>query len=598
MLTSKLLAYYQKELAYLKTKGAHFAHRFPKVAHRLGISDGLSEDPHVERLIESFALLCANVQQRLDEDMPEVTHALLTTLAPQFLHQLPSVCIIQMKPDARAVSMTAKSLINSGTELYSRPVEGHPCRFRTVFPLELLPITLLHAQIKQNESNMSWRLRLHFNVWPKAHIAGETLRFYLNGTTPMVNVLYTLLCSEVHSTTIELADRYFSPNSCCVTPVGFSQGESLLAANTAISPAHTLLQEYFWFQRKFHFIDIRLPEDFAVIGEASFTLEFLFRDSPNLKYLESMAELVDADFFKLGCSPAINLFSQRAEPVVLNDSTLEYPVIPDVRYQSYFEVWAIDSVLALRKQGNEMSALPILPLFGIDHSLREAQKDIWWQAIQRESILDQGISSDWFIAFSDRFERLSTPDCDMIRLNLTCTNRNLPIQLINGDPDGDFESTLPLAGVKISALTRPTAPVRPLQEQAMCWRLISQLALNHQLLSGAEGTRVLKETLTLYSLNRANERLINLIEQIKVKPIMARLVAVDPRSMARGVEISIMFFREASLETEYFLLCQFLDHFLALYAPVNSFSQVVTSIESQESFTRRWPIRAGRLLWL
>ena len=91
MLTSKLLAYYQKELAYLKTKGAHFALRFPKIARRLGMSAGLSEDPHVERLIESFALLCANVQQRLDEDMPEVTHALFTELAPQFLRQLPSV---------------------------------------------------------------------------------------------------------------------------------------------------------------------------------------------------------------------------------------------------------------------------------------------------------------------------------------------------------------------------------------------------------------------------------------------------------------------------------------------------------------------------
>ncbi|MCE9881774.1 type VI secretion system baseplate subunit TssF, partial [Hafnia paralvei] len=71
-----------------------------------------------------------------------------------------------------------------------------------------------------------------------------------------------------------------------------------------------------------------------------------------------------------------------------------------------------------------------------------------------------------------------------------------------------------------------------------------------------------------------------------------------PRSVARGVEISIIFAREASQEAEYFLLCQFLDHFLALYAPVNSFSQVVTSIVSNDATLRRWPIRAGRLLWL
>lgn len=598
MLTSKLLAYYQKELAYLKTKGAHFALRFPKIARRLGISEGLSEDPHVERLIESFALLCANVQQRLDEDMPEVTHALFTALAPQFLRQLPSVCIIQMKPDSRAAAMTAKSLVEAGTELYSRPVEGQACRFRTVFPLSLFPMTLEQAQINQNENDMSWRLQLRFTVWPKARVEEDTLRFYLNGATPVVNVLYTLLCSEVSSASVSVDGRAISLSKGNITPVGFAQDESLLGANTAISPAHSLLQEYFWFQKKFHFIDIRLPEAFSAVGQTSFTLDFLFNACPSVKYLESMANLIDSDFFKLGCSPAINLFSQRAEPITLNDSTLEYPVIPDVRYQSYLEVWAIDSVLALHKQGNEMISQPILPLFGIDHSQRESQMDAWWQAILRESVLDQGVSVDWFIAFSDRYEKLSAPQCDMVRLNLTCTNHNLPAHLINGDPNGDFESTLPLAGIKISALTRPTAPIRPQQEQAMRWRLISQLALNHQLLSGPEGLRVLKETLTLYSLNPANERLIDLISQIEVKPIMARLTAADPRSVARGVEISIVFAREASQEAEYFLLCQFLDHFLALYAPVNSFSQVVTSTVSNDATLRRWPIRAGRLLWL
>lgn len=598
MLTSKLLMYYQKELAYLKTKGAYFAQRFPKIARRLGISEGLSEDPHVERLIESFALLCAKVQHRLDEDMPEVTNALLTALAPQFLRQLPSVCIVQMMPDAKAQSITAKNLINTGTEIYSHPIEGQSCRYRTVFALVLYPMTLKHAQIKQNESDMSWSLQLHFYVWPKALIEEETLRFYLNGTAPVVNLLYALLCGEVQSVTVEWDGKSIPLGQDSITPVGFAQGESLFGADSAISPAHILLQEYFWFQKKFHFIDIHLPKHFSISGEASFTLKFLFRDCPGVKSLERIATLVDTDVFKLSCAPAINLFSQRAEPVVLNDSKLEYPIIPDVRHQSSLEVWAVDSVMALRKADNEMITQPILPLFGIDHLPHDPQMDVWWQAIQRENTLDHGVSSDWFIAFSDRFERLSTPDTDMVVLNLTCTNRNLPLQLINGDPNGDFESSLPLAGIRISALTRPTAPVRLQWEQATRWRLISQLALNHQLLSGDDGLRVLKETLCLYTVNETNERLINLISQIAVEPMMARLNSDNPRSMARGVEIRIVFAPQTSQEQEYFLFCQLLDHFLALYAPVNSFSQLVTSIDSLASSVRRWPIRSGRLLWL
>lgn len=598
MLTRKLISYYQKELAYLKTKGADFAVRFPKIARRLGIADGVSEDPHVERLIESFALLCANIQQRLDEDMPEVTNALFTALAPQFLRQLPSVCIIQMKPDSHSATFTELNVINAGAELYSRQSEGQTCRFRTVYPLTLFPVTLRQAYVKQNVCDLSWSLQLEFSVWPKAQISANTLRFFLHGATPAVNVMYTLLCSEVFSASVSVNDCVIPLTSNCVIPVGFAENELLLGTNAAISSVHSLLQEYFWFPKKFHFIDICLPDNFSASGPNSFSLSFLFNSCASTRHLTGMASLIDAGFFRLGCSPAVNLFSQRAEPIVLNDNAQEYPLIPDVRYPSHQEVWAIDKVEALVKQGNEIFPQSIQPLFGIDHSSRENSMDVWWQAVIQESTTGPGDATDWFIAFADRHEKLAAPRCDMIRVSLTCTNRDLPTALINGDPDGDFESTLPLAGINISALTRPTAPVRPQREQAMRWRLISQLALNHQLLSGSEGTRVLKETLSIYNLNPASDRIIEMISHIEVKPVMARLISADPRSVARGVEISILFAPEASHETEYFPLCQFLDHFLALYAPVNSFSQVVTSIASDVTTRRCWPIRAGRLLWL
>jgi type VI secretion system protein ImpG len=86
--------------------------------------------------------------------------------------------------------------------------------------------------------------------------------------------------------------------------------------------------------------------------------------------------------------------------------------------------------------------------------------------------------------------------------------------------------------------------------------------------------------------------------RVESAPVVARLVPQDPQSLSRGIEIRITFASEASTEAEYFLFCRFIDCFLALYAPVNSFTRVVTAIESKEESQRVWPIRAGRLSWL
>ena len=43
----ELLAYYEKELAFIRQLGAEFAKEHPKIAGRLRINDEIIEDPHV-----------------------------------------------------------------------------------------------------------------------------------------------------------------------------------------------------------------------------------------------------------------------------------------------------------------------------------------------------------------------------------------------------------------------------------------------------------------------------------------------------------------------------------------------------------------------
>ena len=130
--------------------------------------------------------------------------------------------------------------------------------------------------------------------------------------------------------------------------------------------------------------------------------------------------------------------------------------------------------------------------------------------------------------------------------------------------------------------------------------MVTQLNLNHMLLGGDTGAQCLRETLELYNLQNdaAVSRLIALLRHIDISPLCARLEPADPYSLARGLEVVLTFQAQAEDYVDFYLFCSVLERFIAMYAPVNSFTQVVTRLAGVNHSERRWPRRSGRLAWL
>ena len=74
-----LIQHYERELALLQRSMATFATRYPKAAARLGIAADRCDDPHVERLLQSFALVAAGISSRIEDDYPELDFFWLDT---------------------------------------------------------------------------------------------------------------------------------------------------------------------------------------------------------------------------------------------------------------------------------------------------------------------------------------------------------------------------------------------------------------------------------------------------------------------------------------------------------------------------------------
>ena len=87
--------YYQSELTALRQLGRRFAERSPALAPYLGQA---GRDPDVERLLEGFAFLTGRLRQKLDDELPELSHSLMQLLWPNYMRPLPAFSILQFDP--------------------------------------------------------------------------------------------------------------------------------------------------------------------------------------------------------------------------------------------------------------------------------------------------------------------------------------------------------------------------------------------------------------------------------------------------------------------------------------------------------------------
>ncbi len=94
-MSEQLFPYYERELAFLRQAAQDFARQYPAAAGRLMLEANRSADPHIERLLEGFALLAGRVQRKLDDEFPELTDALLGVLYPHLRAFVPSMGIVK-----------------------------------------------------------------------------------------------------------------------------------------------------------------------------------------------------------------------------------------------------------------------------------------------------------------------------------------------------------------------------------------------------------------------------------------------------------------------------------------------------------------------
>ena len=605
----ELLDYYERELTYLRRTGAEFARRYPKVAGRLLLEQTKCDDPHVERLLEGFAFLAARVHLKIDDDFSEISEALLNVVYPHYIRPVPSMSLVQFHLDRDQGKLTGGLRIPRGSQLYSRPVGGMPCKFTTCYDTTIWPLQLNSARwltphelkppVRSAEATSALRLELQglpgvaFNQLDLA-----SLRFHISADANLSAIVYELLCNNCVSVVL----RDLTPGSraapvvlpaTAVQPVGFGEHDGLIPYPRRSFLGYRLLQEYFVFPEKFFFIDVAGFDQVRAAGFGEkIEVIFLVRPFERGEWRGMLEAGVTTETFRLGATPVINLFAQTSEPVSLTQRRPEYQVVPDARRRALVSAYSIDEVVAVSPGSEE--PLRFEPFYSFRHGRGNNQRQMFWYAKRRPTGWSAEGGTDVYITFVDDQSRVVYPELDAVTTRLTCFNADLPSRLPFGDPAGDFEIPGGEPIAKIVALVKPTSVLQPPLGRPQLWRLISQLSLNYVSIQEG-GAEALRELLRLHNSagSVSGEQQIMGIRDVRGAPEYARVVGEHGISFARGIRMEVDFDEEQFAGGSIYLLASVLERFFGMYVSLNSFSVLAARSLQRKELLREWAPRAG-----
>ncbi len=628
-----LLPYYERELRQLRDAGAALRRQNPKLAGRLELGAEGSADPHVERLLQGFALIAARLHRRLDEGGGEIARTLLDEVFPQLVRPIPARSIVQLEPASTAGGGGTDPRVTpvpAGTMLIAPPLNspdagelrGLACRFRTVYPVEVAPIAVLEAELRSIQpggpgamaESADARLRLRLSVEGQAGFAGlglTRLRLHLHGDSQAAFSLYELIMGRAcvaagirRGGAPAQGDWMSTAQPVQIAPVGFEPEEALLQAVPDSLHGHRLLLEYFTFPTKFLFLDI-VGLDPALDGlGGDIELGIEFRTSDRRRGVDLLARDVGPALFRLNCTPAVNLFSCDAEPIRLTHEATDHAVVVDQRRPRGFEVHAVEG-LALVGRGGRMGRRELAPVLarhryglGIPGLAPPPEAEELYFSSTRGSADDGG--EQVRLAILDKTLSTATVVDGVLLPRVLASNRDIPrwLPAVSTVADFTLDGVATLVGRRLGPMA---PPLRLAQGGAERWRLVSHLAANRRSLV-AEGPGALRALLAVYNLpDGAGDpqlgleiaRQIEAVTGLLARPATLGIGNALRRAVVTGTEVEVTLDEAQLVPGMAFLFSAVLDRFLAAFAGANSFTRLLVASPQRSERLMEWTPRIG-----
>jgi type VI secretion system protein ImpG len=350
------------------------------------------------------------------------------------------------------------------------------------------------------------------------------------------------------------------------------------------------LHEYFAFPWKFLFVDlVNLHRLRQWTGTTALDLLFSIPPLRDRTNWQEDLDRVSVNTFRLGCTPAVNLFEARPDPIRLEQTAYEYRV----PHEPNTEIYSIQSVVQRGPQSaGEIVYRPFYEVRAADH---RGGGQPYWYARRSMPLGEHDGPVDWMIALVNGNGKGSpVPGVDALTVGLLCTNGDLPVPptLTYGDESGDFSLERGAGITKVVAVVQPKRRYSAPTVRGDTWHLISQLALGHASLVdyGPARLRWLMELNNLTQ-DKAVSQYIEAVLDVRSAPSFARVETSHGPCFVRGKRVIVTVDEDRFAGSGVFLFGALLERFLGSFTAVNSFTQL--KLQTKKFEVAEWPPRTG-----
>jgi type VI secretion system protein ImpG len=614
----RLLAHYNSELRHLREMAGEFAYEFPKIAGRLALDRDAKEicpDPYVERLLEGFAFLAARVHLKLDAEFPRFTQSLLETIYPHYLAPVPAMGIARFEPDPREPGPEDGFLLERGTALRSID-DGTPCQYRTAHEIRLWPLSIVDSRYYTRDvigldlpsaldAKAAFSISLRTNAGRKLNeLKIDHLPIFIRGSDEIPICIYEQIFSRASHVILQAPTghrpfREILP-AATIRRIGFQPEEALLPNGPRSFEGYRLLKEYFACPERFLFFELSgLARAIERCDSDRLDIIIALR-APEPK----LDNRVGNNTFALFCTPIINLFRKRLDPILISDRFSEFHILPERTRPIDFEIYQVEEVVGVTAKVNEEQKFE--PFYrtrsdrqqsGAYYNVHRAPRVLTAKE-KKFGAVSSYAGSELFISLVDAKAAPYPRRLSQLNLVALCTNRHLPLQSPKSVGETDLTTELYSPVTSIRWVAGPTVPVASTAQGDPSWRIISHLSLNYlSLLDGndSEGAAALRELLKLY-INPNDAFTLRQIDGIRSAvstPVVRRVAAPGPLIFARGLEIKIVMDESAFEGSGIFVLGAVLAQFFARYVSINSFTETVI-VSQRRGEIMRWPALIGK----
>lgn len=565
--------YFDAQMRLLTQAGKQFAQFYPEHAGMLNIDALKDRDPHIERLLEGVAYLTAHTQKRLDESVPEVSEQVLRQLCPILLSYYPSSTVVQFKPK---LAMQKTHSILKGLQLNppKAKADNKKIIFSTTHGLDVVPLDVEHVRYQESHLGAELRIGLKFVCQgERSNFDLSKLNFYLRGDTPLCSALFQLLKTPNKQAELDFGANHFEFNKklkakgCSATYLDIDG--ALLPSAAKSHPGYALLLDYFNAKDRFYFLtfDGLKDEEFP---EHIDRFEIVFRGDNKLPPGHQLSK----ENILINCVPAVNLFSQAAEPIKIEPNRTDYMISADqTRFDHVFS-YTVDAVAGRNSVTGQ----------SYDYTPR------YQSVFEDEKKLFTVLTKDVGAAAPTHYLQLPfnlEDEKETLSVDLTSFNAGWPRQLLQEGDLSEGGKDMPSI-VEVKNVIRPTNYLA-CPSQPKHWQLISLLNVKF---SQITQVTELKRLLVLFDWSdKAENRLrIESILKITATPISQ----IKRGIFIKGVDVLIDIDESKFVgDADLYHFCNVLHEFFLMYAPINESVQTrVNAIPSYKSWS--WDIEPGK----